>query len=43
MALFCDHTSMQHFTTTNKDDCELPGNLIRLIFMIAVKEFKSKK
>ena len=24
MALFCDHTSMQLFTTTNKDECALP-------------------
>ena len=24
MALFCDHTSMQLFTATNKDECALP-------------------
>ena len=24
IALFCDHTSMQHFTTTDKDECALP-------------------
>ena len=24
VALLCDHTSMQRFTTTNKDKCALP-------------------
>ena len=43
MVLFCDHTSTRLFTTTNKDLCALPWNLISLIFMIDVKEFKSNK
>ena len=40
MALFCDY---QHATFYNyKDKCELPWNIISLLFVVVVRERKSK-